>query len=135
MTGFTNYLGIEIVEHVIGRAAIYSVPSNTYLALFSAAPTDAGGGTELTGNNYARVTVAPTDWDSTTSTGSVTNVNDLDFPVASGDWSQAVAAGLCDAATSGNLIAWAALTTNKTVLSGDTGRFPAGNLTLDANAN
>lgn len=140
MTGFTNYLGIEIVEHVIGRAAIYSVPSSTFLGLFSStAPTDAGAGAgELADPgdaDYARVEVDPTDWAATSATGSVTNTNAIDFPTAGGDWSQAQYAGLFDASTGGNLLAWGALTTNKTVLSGDIARFRAGNLTLDANAN
>jgi hypothetical protein len=34
-----------------------SAPSSLHLALFSSAPNDAGGGTEISGNGYSRQTI------------------------------------------------------------------------------
>ena len=43
---FSNYLETEILDHVFGGAA-YTAPSTLYVALYTATPNDAGGGTEL----------------------------------------------------------------------------------------
>ena len=48
MAGFTNYLEDKIINHVFGGAA-YSAPSTSYVALYTTSPTDAGGGTEVSG--------------------------------------------------------------------------------------
>lgn len=50
--------------------AAYSPPA-VYVALFTAAPTDAGGGTEATGGSYARVQVTQADGSWATPAGSV----------------------------------------------------------------
>ena len=50
---FTNFLETEILDHVFAGAA-YSAPSQHYLGLFTAAPGEAGGGTELSGSAYVR---------------------------------------------------------------------------------
>ena len=54
---FTNYLETEILDHVFGGNA-YTAPGTHYLALYTAAPGETGGGTECTGTSYARQTVA-----------------------------------------------------------------------------
>ena len=43
---FTNFLETEILDHVFAGAA-YTAPGQHYLGLFTAAPGEAGGGTEL----------------------------------------------------------------------------------------
>ena len=48
----SDYLENEILDHVLGGAD-YSRPATVYIALYTAAPTDAGGGTEVTGGSYA----------------------------------------------------------------------------------
>ena len=44
-------------------------PTAWYVALYTVAPSDAGGGTEVSGNGYSRQTVA---WDTATGTGGTT---------------------------------------------------------------
>jgi len=56
MAGKSDYLENTILDLVYGGVA-YTPPAILYVALFSVAPTDAGGGTELSGGGYARVAV------------------------------------------------------------------------------
>jgi hypothetical protein len=103
-----------------------------WVGLYTAAPSDAGGGTEVTGGSYARKSTAGADW-SAASAGSANNANALTFVTATASWGTVTHFGLFDASTAGNLIRWAALTTSKTVGSGDTASFAAAALvtTLD----
>ena len=95
----------------IWSAATYTPPGTYYYALFSVAPTDAGGGTELTGNAYARVAITnnATNFPAATGTDPTQKLNAtvITFPTATPSaWTEAVAFGIFDAATVGNLIAW-----------------------------
>jgi hypothetical protein len=60
MTGFSNFTAFNELNYITGQVAQPAFPSGTWLALFTAAPTDAGGGTEVStsGTAYARVQVA-----------------------------------------------------------------------------
>ena len=51
---FTNFLETEILDHVFAGAA-YTAPGTLYLGLYTATPSDTGGGTELSGSAYARL--------------------------------------------------------------------------------
>jgi len=125
----TNFLEVELLDHVFGKGA-YSAPT-PYLALFTAAPTDAGGGTEVTGGSYARVAISADM--GTAASGAITNSAGIEFPTASASWGTVVAAAVMDASTAGNMLWWFDLTASKTVGSGDTLVFNAGDLdfTLD----
>jgi hypothetical protein len=102
----SNFLENELLDHWLGAAA-YTAPANVFIGLFTVAPTDAGGGTEVTGGAYARVQVAnnATQWPAA-SGGSKSNANAINFAQASADWGTVVAFGIFDALTSGNLLAW-----------------------------
>lgn len=100
-----------------------------YVALYTAAPTDAGGGTEVSGNNYSRVQTAGADW-AAASSGASSNANAITFPTPSGSWGTVTHFGIFDAATNGNLLWWGALGASKTPGSGDSASFAAGALDL-----
>ena len=125
----TNFLEVELLDHVFGKGA-YTAPT-PYLALFTAAPTDAGGGTEVTGGSYARVAISADM--GTAASGAITNSAGIEFPTASASWGTVVAFGVMDASTAGNMLWWGDLTASKSVGSGDTLVFNAGDLdfTLD----
>ena len=54
MGSFTDYLENKVLDHVVGKTS-FTMPAVVAVALFTAAPSDAGGGTEVTNaNNYAR---------------------------------------------------------------------------------
>lgn len=103
-------------------------PTAWYLALFTAAPGETGGGTELSGSGYARQAVT-----FTVSGNTASNNAAIEFPTASGSWGTITHAAVFDASTSGNMIAYASLTASKTIDTGDVLRVPANDLdvTLD----
>jgi len=125
MAGFSDYLEDELLDHVFGNAA-YTSPATVYAALYTAAPSDAGGGTEVTGGSYARTAISF----GAASSGSVTNDTAVEFPAATAGWGTVTHVGIFDASTSGNLLAWVALDNSKTVDTGDQLRFSIGTLTV-----
>ena len=105
-------------------------PTSWHLALYTAAPGEAGGGTEVTtvGTAYARQPATFTVAGNTAS-----NTASIEFPTATAPYGTVSHCGVFDAASGGNLIAYAALTTAKVIDTGDVLRVPASDLdiTLD----
>lgn len=95
----TDFLEDSIVDHVTGVAA-YTAPTNLFLALYSVIPTEAGGGTELTGNGYARQQI---EFDAS-SGGIAINSNLEEFLAAGGAWLAIVGHALHDAISAGNML-------------------------------
>jgi len=126
MAGFTDYLEDKVLDHVFGGTA-YTAPSTLYVGLFTAAPSDTGGGTEVSGGSYARKSM-PDMTISGTSPTQATNGAAVEFVTATGSWGTITHVGIFDASSSGNLMAWAALSASKVVASGDVIRFDAGDL-------
>ena len=124
---FTNFLETEILDHVFAGAA-YSAPSTHYLGLFTAAPGEAGGGTELSGSAYVRKSVAFTTLGNTTSNNAA-----VEFPTATGSWGTVTHVGVYDASSSGNLMAYATLSSSKAIATGDVFRVPNGDLDITLN--
>jgi hypothetical protein len=124
---FSNYLETELLDHVFTNSA-YTAPSTLYLALFTSAPGEAGGGTEVSGSGYLRQTAA-----FTVSGNEATNSASIEFPTATGSYGTVTHVGVFDASTSGNLLCYATLSASKAIESGDVFRVPAGDLdiTLD----
>lgn len=142
MSAKSDYLENKLIDYLLRNQAFTQL-TNTYVALFTAAPSDSGGGTEVTGGSYARVTVACSlaNWAGTQSAGSTSassgtggvtsNNNAITFPTPSANWGSITHFGIFDASTSGNLLYHGALTTPKTVNNGDPApTFPAGTLQI-----
>jgi hypothetical protein len=105
----SDYLENKIADLFFGGTS-YTPPATYYLALFSAAPNEAGaGGTEITGGGYARLAITNNKTNfSAASGGVVTNALDLEFAASSGAYSAGIThAVLMDASTSGNMISGA----------------------------
>ena len=128
MAEFTNYLEDKLLDHVLNNASFTS-PTTVYVGLFTAAPNDAGGGTEVSGGSYARQVLSV----STASEGVVTSDADITFPQATGSWGTIVALGIHDALSSGNLLMYTDLTTSKTIETGDILKVSSGSLTVTLN--
>ena len=125
---FSNFLETEILDHVFAGAA-YTAPTTKYLALFTAvADGEAGSVTEVSGGGYARQTVAFTTSGNTTSNNAA-----VEFPTATANYGTVTHVGVYDASTSGNLMAYAALSSNKTIETGDVFRVPSGDLDITLN--
>lgn len=103
-------------------------PTAWYLALYTVAPTDTGGGTECSGTSYARQSFTMS-----VSGNLATNTANIEYPTAGGSWGTLVAVGVFTAVTGGTLIAYGNLTTSKAIDTGDVFRIPTGDLdiTLD----
>lgn len=131
MAAKSDFLEAAILNHVF-RTTAYTQPSALHIALFTAAPSDSGGGTEVSGGAYARVQVARADaqWTAPGAAGLIDNVNAITFPTATANWGTVTHVGIFDAATAGNLLYHGAITTSKTVNSGDTFSFAAGTLDI-----
>jgi len=103
-------------------------PTNWYVALFTAAPNDAGGGTEVSAGGYARQSVA---FSAAASPGGTTsNSGEVSFTASGGDYGTVTHMGIFDASSSGNLLWHGALTASKAVADGDTLTFAVGNIDL-----
>jgi hypothetical protein len=119
----SNYLEDKVLDHILGTTA-YTMPTTVYVALYTAAPNDAGGGTQVTGGSYARQTAAF----NASSSGATSNSANIDF--VSMPACTVVAIGIFDALTTGNLLVWGTLSTNKSLDAGDTLRIATGDLDI-----
>ena len=103
-------------------------PTAWYVALYTAAPSDSGGGTEVSGNGYAREAV--TFAAATSPGGTTSNTGAVSFTASGGDWGSITHIGIHDAVSGGNLLWHGAMTASKTVNDGDTLEFSIGNIDL-----
>jgi hypothetical protein len=125
MAEFTNYLEAKLLDHVLTNTS-FSSPTTVYAGLFTVAPDDSGGGTEVSGGSYARQEMSF----SAASGGATTTDADINFPQATADWGTVVAVGIHDALTSGNLLMYTDLTTSKAIATGDILKISSGSLTV-----
>ena len=124
MSSFSHYTEDAVLDHLFRNVAL-PTPAAVYLAVYTAAPTDAGGGAEVSGSGYARQAVtfgAP-------SGGEISNSTAISFTAAGGAFGEVVAVGVFDAGTAGNLLAWAPITP-ATIGDGDTLNFAAGDVEI-----
>ena len=134
MAGFTNYLEDKVIGHLFGATA-YTAPTTWYAGLQTAAPADDAAGTEVSGGAYARQSVAWTI--ATSGTAQASNTAALEWPAATTNWGTVTHAGIYDAVSGGNLVAFETLpetdfsTANpKLVNTGDIFKIDAGNLKI-----
>lgn len=136
---FSNRTAQALLNSLFGKTSNFGALASRptiYVALSSTAPTEAGANvTEPSGDGYARVATAPTDWNGATDADPsvVTNANAVNFPAATADWlsgANVTHVVFYDASTSGNVLGSTALAVAKAVLSGDTLSFAADALTV-----
>ena len=130
MAGFTDFAE-DLVLDFMFTSGTATRPTAWYVALFTVAPGETGGGTEGSGTAYVRQSAAFTV--SGTAPTQAANSAAVEFPTAGNTWGTIVAAGVFDALSAGNLLAFANLTVSKTIDTGDVLRFNTGTLiiTLD----
>ena len=103
-------------------------PTAWYVALYTAAPSDSGGGTEVSGSGYAREAV--TFAAATSPGGTTSNSGAVSFTASGGTWGTITHIGIHDAVSGGNLLWHGAMTASKIVADGDTLEFSIGNIDL-----
>lgn len=122
MSSFSDYLENALLNHVFRNTSL-TAPASVWLALYTVAPTDAGGGTQVSGAGYARQAItfgAP-------SGGAIANTSAVSFTAAGGNYGTVIAVGIFDASTAGNLLAWDDIT-SAVINDGDTINFPIGDI-------
>jgi hypothetical protein len=141
MAAMSDYLENKLVDQIF-RGQAYTFPGTLYVGLLTAAPSDTGGGTEVSGNAYARVAVtnslanwagtqgATTTAPSSGTSGTTSNNTSVNFPTPTSTWGTITAFGIYDAATGGNLLFYGTLTITKTINQSDTVSFPPASLSL-----
>lgn len=126
----SDYLELKILDHMLGGPD-YARPATVYVALFTSAPDDTGGGTEVAGGSYARVAVTnnATNWPAAAG-GVKSNGVAITFAQATAPWGTVGWFAVFDSLTGGNMLLWGALTSTRTVATGDTPSFAIGQLTV-----
>ena len=120
MANLSDYMEQKIINWLLRATAMGTAPANVYIALFTAAPSDSGGGTEVTGGSYARATVSTTgSFGAPAAAGLTDNLADITFPAPTANWGTVTHIGIFDALTAGNLLLHGVLTTSKVINSGD----------------
>ena len=127
MAALSDYSEKLILDYLMTSGSA-TRPTAWYVALYTSAPSDAGGGTELSGSGYARETVAFAA--ATSGAGTTSNSGAVVFTADGGDWGSVTHMGIHDASSGGNLLWHGALAAAKTVLDGDSLEFAVGNIDL-----
>lgn len=130
MSQMSDYLEGKLIDHIF-RTGTFTKPTTLAVGLFTAAPVDAGGGTEVTGGSYARAVLNPlnTNWDAPVSgDGFTANTVPITFATPTANWGTVSHFGLFDATTSGNLLIWGPLAPASVISTGDTVTFQPGML-------
>lgn len=124
---FSNFLETEILDHVFANNA-YTSPTNVYVSLHTANPDEDASGAEVSGGGYARQAASFAVSGNTATTDAA-----VEYPTATAGYGTVTHVGVWDAASAGNMLAYAALTASKTISTGDVFRIPTGDLdiTLD----
>lgn len=125
MSAASDYLENELLDHVLSNAA-YTSPTTVYVGLYTSSPNDDDSGTEVSGGSYARQSASF----AAASGGSASTNATITFPAATANWGTITHVSIHDASTAGNLLFHGAVTSSKTIETGDTFQISSGNLTV-----
>jgi hypothetical protein len=125
MAAASNATETLVLKYTLTTDAV-TRPTDWYVGLHTADVTDAGTGTEVTGNAYARTAAT-----FTVSGDTATNSASITFPTASGgNWGTITHIGIWSATTAGTLYYHGALTASKICNDGDTFQIASSALTI-----
>ena len=144
MSAASNYLENKILDHVlkfgngsltVGTGSGYAPPATLYLALYTDSPGEAGAHTNevvlTTGGNATGYVRQAVTFASAATGQSATNAT-VTFPTATANFGTISHVAVVDSAThnAGNVLFYGAVTTSKTIETGDTFQVSSGNLTI-----
>ena len=131
MSAMSDYLENKLIDHIF-RGVSFTAPTTLHFALYTAAPNDTGGGTEVSGGSYARVAVTANTTNMASTGGATTTTNPsagtggqtsnngaVTFPAPTANWGLVTHFGVLDASSGGNLFVHGSLTASKTINNGD----------------
>ena len=137
----SDFLENKLIDQLF-RGQTAPTTTTLYVGLLTAAPSDSGGGTEVSGGSYARASIASSlaNWAGTQAAGSTvassgtggqtSNNTAITFATPTAGWGTVTHFGIFDASSGGNLLFWGALTIAKTINQADTVTFPAASLSI-----
>ena len=129
MSQMSDYLEGQIRAHIF-RTATFTKPTGLTVHLYTAAPGETGGGTEVSGGSYAAQSLNPLDanWTAASATDGLTdNASAITFPSPTANWGVVTHVAIKDQAA--NFLLYGALAQSKTVNNGDAApNFPIGAL-------
>lgn len=126
MGSFTNTYENSILNALCGNGADLASTS-MWVALFTAAPSDASGGTEATGGNYARKSSGA--WASAAG-GVVSNAATVTYATCTSTVGTITHFALMTDSATGSMVAWATLTASRDLATNDIAVFAVGSLTI-----
>ncbi len=130
MAGKSDYLENKVLDHIYGATA-YTAPTTIYVALFTATPSDSGGGTEVTGGSYARASITNNTTNfPNASGGSKSNGTKITFATSTASWGTVTHFALFDASTAGNMLYFGALDNPQTIGINNIFQLTAGSLVI-----
>jgi hypothetical protein len=141
MSAMSDYLENKLIDQLF-RGQSAPTTTTLYVGLLTSAPSDSGGGTEVSGGSYTRASISSSlaNWAGTQSAGSTaassgtggqtSNNTAITFATPSAGWGTVTHFGIYDAVSGGNLLFWGALTIAKTINQADTVTFPAASLSI-----
>ena len=143
MSAASNYLENKVLDHVLKNTS-FSQPSGLYLALFNntsgSAATNLEAGTltdetSTSGTAYSRKNInvnGSSGAFNAASSGSTANTQTVTFDTATANWGTITHVAIMDSGTAGagNVLFYGAVTTAKTIETGDTFQVSSGNLTV-----
>ena len=134
MSAASNYFDNKVLYQIL-KATSYTAPTTRHLSLFTNTSTNAAANLEAgtltdevstSGTAYGRKAVT---FAAASSGSSATNAT-VTFDAATANWGTITHVAVMDAETSGNVLFWGAVTTAKTIETGDTFQVSSGNLTV-----
>lgn len=128
MSAASDYLENKLLDHALGTTA-YQAPT-AYLALFTASTgletNTPSAEVSTNATAYGRQAIS---FDAA-SGGSADNSATVTFSAATANWGTITHVAIMDASQMGNVLFHGAVTTSKTIETGDTFQVSAGNLTI-----
>ena len=128
MAAFSNYLEDQITGWIAGTSM--TAPTATFVQLYNGDPTDAGSGGTALFTRYQVASGAGSWTRGTGGNGTITNASAVTITSSATATASATHVAVFTSATGGDLLFYGALTTAKTIASGDEVKFNASALTL-----
>jgi hypothetical protein len=125
MAALSNYAEKLLLDYLLTTTAV-TRPTSWFVALFTAAPSDTGGGTEVSTGGYTRQ--ALTTSDATLGAGTASNTNTVSFVASGASYGTVSHIGIFTASSGGNLLWHGQMLISKEVLDGDGLRFDPGTI-------